>query len=192
MCLPIYEYGYDPEAAKRILAAAGYTTSNPVRFTMILTTATGLSSANDIAESLVAYWAKVGIDAKLETIDSATYTTQGRAFKLLNHMRVNGTSSNPWTGTTQFGSTLGTRNGGGPELQDLDEVLKGLYGTLDEKKIDEIWSKAGDVMYQQHKFVPLFWLPTEASVDPKVVAGWDFPGSISGSWTHVEYLRAAK
>ena len=56
----------------------------------------------------------------------------------------------------------------------------------------KVGAQAGDVMYQQHKFVPLFWLPTEASTDPKVVAGWDFPGSISGSWTHVEYLRAAK
>ena len=163
------EYGYDPEAAKQILGTAGYGPSNPVKFTMLITTATGLSAADDIAESLAGYFRNVGVEVTLQNIDSVSFSTQGRAFKLLNNMRVNGTSSNQWVGVTQFGSTLGTRNGAGPELGDVDEILKGLYNTLDEKKIDEIWSRAGDAVFANHKYVPLFWLPTEASVNPKIV-----------------------
>jgi hypothetical protein len=93
---------------------------------------------------------------------------------------------------------------GGPYLQRLTADLSGvpecspvehqpgLYSTLDEDKIDQIWTRAGDAVFNLHKYVPLFWLPTEVTVNPNIVGDYLFPGSISGSWTHVENIKAAR
>ena len=40
--------------------------------------------------------------------------------------------------------------------------------------------------------VPLLWLDTKIAVNPKFVADYQFPGSISGSWTHLETIKAAR
>ena len=50
----------------------------------------------------------------------------------------------------------------------------------------------GEVLFTQHKFVPLFWLPVEIAVNPQIVGDWVLPGSISGSFTHTEYIKAAR
>ena len=68
----------------------------------------------------------------------------------------------------------------------------GISNTLDEKKIEDSWRDLGEVLFTQHKFVPLFWLPVEIAVNPQIVGDWVLPGSISGSFTHTEYIKAAR
>ena len=43
-----------------------------------------------------------------------------------------------------------------------------------------------------HLGTPLFWLPAEAVYNTKIVADYPWPGAISGTWTHVENIKAAK
>ena len=62
--------------------------------------------------------------------------------------------------------------------------------TLDEKKAAELWRQWGDMAYQQYASIPLFWMKSEAVVNPNVVKDYPFPGSISGTYTHVEYITA--
>jgi ABC-type transport system substrate-binding protein len=114
-----------------------------------------------------------------------------RAWKFDNHFELNGTGSDQWTGVTTYGSTQGSRTGG-LELPEANAVLAQIGNTLDEKKQDELWRKVGEILYTQHKEVPLFWLPIEAMVDPKIVSDWIYPGSATGSWTHVENIKAAR
>ena len=66
-----------------------------------------------------------------------------------------------------------------------------IYATFDKQKQAELWSKLGDVLFKNHHVIPLFWLPTEAVLNGKVIAEYPWPGNISGTWTHVEYLKAA-
>ncbi|MSQ09475.1 MAG: hypothetical protein EXR52_00495 [Dehalococcoidia bacterium] len=40
--------------------------------------------------------------------------------------------------------------------------------------------------------MPLFWLPVEAVVDAKIVSEWVFLGSLTGSWSHVQNIKAAR
>lgn len=186
------EYGYDQAAARSILAQAGYGPEKPARVSMLLTPTPGLPTAEDVAESVANHWRAVGIDVTLEQLDAVAESAANRAYKLTNHARINGTSSNAWVGITQMGSSVGTPTGAGPQLPATDALLKQLWTTLDDKRIEELWLRIGDELYNQHHFVPLFWLPTEVAVDPKIVGEWVYSGSISGSWTHIWNIKAAR
>ena len=64
--------------------------------------------------------------------------------------------------------------------------------TMDETARDGLWRKIGDLAFANMLSVHLFYLPAEAVVDPKVVESWVFPGDITGSWTHVTNIKAAR
>jgi hypothetical protein len=49
----------------------------------------------------------------------------------------------------------------------------------------------GNAMFDRHMHLPLFWLPAEIVVNPKFVSDWVFPGSITGTWTHVHNIKTA-
>ena len=49
----------------------------------------------------------------------------------------------------------------------------------------------GDVRFDSVQELPLFWLPVEAVIDPKIIADWTYTGSLSGSWSHVDLIKAA-
>ena len=49
----------------------------------------------------------------------------------------------------------------------------------------------GDHKFQAFAEMPLFWLSAEAGVHPTYVAEYIFPGSITGFFTHLEYVKPA-
>ena len=38
----------------------------------------------------------------------------------------------------------------------------------------------------------MLWLPPEAVYNPNFVSGYNFPGSVTGLWTHLELIGAAQ
>jgi ABC-type transport system substrate-binding protein len=82
----------------------------------------------------------------------------------------------------------GTR--AGVQLPELKEVYDQILVTLDPKKSDELWRKWGDMAFDRYVNMPMFWIPAEIIVDPGVVRDYVFPGSISGTYTHFEYIKA--
>ena len=105
---------------------------------------------------------------------------------------LGGTSSDTWTGLTTYGSAVGTGIGTGIELPDLDRVLAKIQVTLDEAEQEKLWRQAGEVTFVQHREIPLFWIPVEATVNSQIVADWEYPGGITGAWTHVYNIKAAR
>ena len=191
--LPAPESSVAPAAgwggrAKKLLAEMNYNQSKQI--TLVVNKAYGFTGAEDIAEAVAQMWRAVGVNVKLEPIEPATFQSMYKAFKLPAHTWLNGTGSDQWTGVTTYGSTQGSRSFG-VELPEANKYLEQVGNTLDEKLQDEYWRKAGEVMFTQHKEIPMYWLPIEATVDPKVVADWVYPGSATGSWTHVENIKAA-
>ena len=184
-------YGYDLEAAKRLLADAGYGPAKPLVTNLIVQAAAGYSGAQDLAEALSIQWKAAGIDARLLSGDPAQINRQRDGMQFSNHMGINGTSADIFTGLTNYGSTVSIR-GRGVEIFEEDQLLYQVLDTLDEKKLDTLWKQIGEVTFTGFHSLPLFWLPTQAAVNPTIVADYVFPGSISGSWTHLENLRAAK
>jgi hypothetical protein len=50
----------------------------------------------------------------------------------------------------------------------------------------------GEIAFTSYQDIPLFWLPPEAMFNPEFVSDYVFPGSVTGTWTHLENIRAAK
>ncbi len=190
------EYGYDLNAAKQLLAEAGYGPNNPVKITHQLVITPGLPAASDIGEAVANYWRQAGVQVELQNVETATQLALNREGKLTRHTWVQATNSNQWVGIYNFGTSFGrvpsNKGNSGPEMQEVDRILMGISNTLDEKKIEDSWRDLGEVLFTQHKFVPLFWLPVEIAVNPQIVGDWVLPGSISGSFTHTENIKAAR
>lgn len=76
-----YEFAYDPEKSRELLAAAGFSADNPAKFKMA-TTNGHFPSDYDIARALLQMWKKVGIEVELEVIEYAKYFELNRGHKL--------------------------------------------------------------------------------------------------------------
>jgi ABC-type transport system substrate-binding protein len=91
---------------------------------------------------------------------------------------------------------IGYHWGGGPrgsgiEDPELDAAVNQITNTLNPKDQDALWRKVATVTFEKHLAMPLYWLPAEIVVDPKIVGDYVFPGSISGTWTHMQNIKAA-
>lgn len=185
------EYGYDQAAARNLLTQAGYSPSNPLKINLAVRPINGVPAAEDLAETLGGYWRQVGIDVAQRQVDPTQYQAQTIGLQLFNDFALNATSANAWTGIFNYGSSLLHRSPG-PEQADVDELLNRIRNTMDLEQHDGLWRQAGEKLFTAHHFLPLFWLPTTVTYNPRVVSDYTFPGSISGSWTHTYNIRAAK
>ena len=179
------EYGYDPAKARALLAEAGYGPGKPLKTSVVLT------GPDDVLEAISGQWRALGIEATLLNIDAARWNQLRLGVQADNHITMSTTSSDLWTGLANQGSLIRppVRAFESPEL---DSVLRQIMVTVDESRQTDFFRRAGDVMFEQHSSVPLFWLPVAAAVNPAFVAGYDFPGSLTGVWTHVDSIQAVR
>ena len=47
----------------------------------------------------------------------------------------------------------------------------------------------GDISYYDHSRIQMFGLYPEMSVNPKYISNYDFPSTMSGYFTHLEYVE---
>jgi len=76
-----FTFKYDPELAKKLLAASNFSPANPVKIGFA-TTNGQFPSDYDIARAVVQMWKAVGIDADLQVIEYAKYFELNRGNKL--------------------------------------------------------------------------------------------------------------
>jgi peptide/nickel transport system substrate-binding protein len=79
--LPDYQFKYDPNFAKQILAKSGFGPDKPVKIGFASTNGQ-FPSDYDIARAIVQMWKRVGIDANLEIIEYGKYFELNRGSKL--------------------------------------------------------------------------------------------------------------
>jgi ABC-type transport system substrate-binding protein len=114
-----------------------------------------------------------------------------RAFRFDNHFGIRASSGELFvTLAAHNSSVLG--NYLGEQSPDLNALVRRIQVELDVRKRDDLYRQAGNIAYDLHLGIPLFWLPAEALINPNVIADYGWPGSISGTWTHVEYIKAAR
>ncbi len=187
-------YGYDVDGARKALADAGYTPARPLDITVEVAPNPLFSGAPDVAEALGNYWQAAGFKVTLDTADPTSVAAKRRALtlpELDRRVAVFVTSARQLLGVGVFNSAMRLTRGG-VQLPEMEEVYKQIVVTLDSKKQGDLWRKWGDMAYERYLNIPLFWLPAEIVVDPAVVQDYVFPGSISGTYTHVEYTKAVR
>ena len=184
-------YGYDPAKAKALLADAGYGPNNVLEIELQSKNLSHYSGSLDVVDSTVEYLRDIGIKPKLIVQDSATESAEGRAFKQSNRLTITGTSSHLLLGIRVY-ATHSTPRTGNPEWGDTDKLFIDIRGTLDPVKQLKWLDELGELTFLRYQTVPLFWLPPEAVVNPEIVSDYVFPGAITSTWTHLEFIKAAQ
>jgi ABC-type transport system substrate-binding protein len=184
-------HGFDPVAARAILAEAGYNANNPLETNIDITELPHYAGAADVGEGIAGMWADVGVKVNILTRESAIRRAARRAFKDANHLVVSASSSDHFFGfavwTTPIFSQTNANNI--PAINDL--TRKGMQ-TLEPQAQFDVWREIGNMYYDAYLTLPLFWLPAEAVYNPEFISDYVFPGSITGTWTHIQNIRAAQ
>jgi ABC-type transport system substrate-binding protein len=179
-------YGYNPAQAKKLLAEAGY--KNGFEFTVYLYTLPGLPELVDIGQAVALDWQNVGLKPKLVEIDFPRVREQYRTKAI--HGAVW-----PLRGSDNFLNLLRIFNkakDGTVYAYDhpyIEERLTALGQVVDRKERARLLREIGEHKFSEFADMPMFWLYAEAAVSPKVIAEYIFPGSITGFFTHLEYIK---
>lgn len=146
---------YDPQGAKKLLAASGYSTDNPVKFT-IQTTRGFKPKDYEIIQAIVGLWRKVGIEATIEVYEiakhfelRATDTLAPAAFYNWGNSVGDPTTS---TGFAMFGPSPHSVWDG----EDMIAMIGPLWGEADEAKRIEGWKAVDRKIAQDALVLPLF------------------------------------
>ena len=74
----------------------------------------------------------------------------------------------------------------------IDERYLQLTQTVDPNERQRLAREIGDHLFEEFADIPLLLLYNEVVANPKVVAGWTYPGPGAGRSTHFHLLKAAK
>jgi ABC-type transport system substrate-binding protein len=179
------EYGFDAAAAKKLLADAGYSASKPLQTTMFIESR--FSGQDDVCQTVAGYWRDIGVDVTERKIEAGQSNTLAQQYKIDNAFELVSSGSAQLIGMA-YNSYLGYT---GVEYPDTDELVEKIYLTVDQNEQDKLWRQLGDLMYDRHMQMPLFWTPVEIVANAKAISGYIFPGSAPGQITHLENVKAA-
>src|SRR6266851_4736778 len=181
-------YGYDPARARALLQQAGY--PNGFEFTTYLYTLPGLPEMVDIGQALALDWQAIGLKPQLVEIDFPrvrekfrTKTIHGAAFPTRHSLRA--------LDTIRLAHKAKDSTAYFYEHPFIEERLEALGKVVEPVERARLLREIGDHKFTEFAEIPLFWLFAEAAVNPKYVAEYVFPGVITGSFTHLEYVKPA-
>ncbi len=182
-------YGYNPTKAKALLKEAGY--DKGFEFTVYLYTLPGLPEIVDIGQALALDWEAIGLKPKLVEIDFPRVREQYRTKSI--HGAVW-----PLRGSPHALNLLRIFNKAKDSVvyaydhPYIEERLEALGKVVDKAERARLLREIGDHKFNEFADMPLFWLFAEAGVNPKYISEYTFPGSITGFFTHLEYIKLAQ
>lgn len=151
---PSIKTPYDPEGAKALLAESGYSTDNPVRFT-IQTTRGFKPKDYEIIQAIVGLWRRVGIEAEIEVYEIAKHYELRAADQLAPAAFYNwGNSVGDPTTSTGF-AMYGPSPHSVWDGQDLIDMINPLWGEPDEAKRIEGWKGVSRYIADNALVLPL-------------------------------------
>ena len=182
-------YAFDPERAKALLPEAGY----PDGFELEIVLTPAFRDLELLGEILADMLGSVGVKVALKQLDSATLV---RGFR---NKEMSGLS---WGARIRFRQTteaIRFMNYSGPtgvlfgyEDPKIDELYEQSVEEIDPSKREELLRIIGDIKFGNFAEIPLFWIPATVGLNPEVVQDYVFPGTITGSLSHLEYVEAAQ
>ena len=183
-------YGYDPVAATALLADAGYNAGNPLETNVHVFKDASLPGADDIAETVAAYFTEIGVKANLITEDAATRRGKSRNQSYTNDLSIADTSAAQFTGLSVYATNTSFSRGSTTPAADAKFLEVRAASTLDEQ--DRLLRELGNVIYDGFTDFPLFYLPAEVVVNPEFVDEWVWPGFLSGFWSHLWTVKGTR
>jgi peptide/nickel transport system substrate-binding protein/oligopeptide transport system substrate-binding protein len=185
------EYGFDPAAAEALLRESGFTESNPLEARILSVPIGQLRQSQDIIETIWGYWNDLpNADIALDSGDPATFGAERRSLAMSDAAYIYATSSNTYLAIRVYNSSSPPHLG--YESPELDALWAELRRELDPVRGDDLIRQWGDVAFAQHASIPLFWLPSKVVVNPEFVASYQYPGNISGTYTHMETIQGTR
>ena len=191
------EYGYDPDAARDLIEAAGYSTDRkegekgPIKVTANSYVSPGESELPQIIESITQYWNQIGIEAKLVDLDGSEVANRYRGRTMQNQVWPNIIIYFP---IEYYVNIAYTSHGVTKHYEDdwLNARIKDLQVTYETGARDEIARDIGNYMYDNHVSMPLFWFPHTITVNPDVVSDFVYPGNTVPRLCCFAYAKAAR
>lgn len=184
-------WGFDPAAARALLAESGYNSDNPLEVGVEITTHAQYGQSADVLEIIAGYWNDIGVKANLLTIDAAANRSNTRAFNYKDHIGFAATASFDIQGWRVYNSHVVPR-GGSLELINTGALIDQLQAEMDPVKQNVLLRQIGDLAFGEYMGIYLFWIPAQLVINPEFVESYNFPGSLSAIWTHYELLKAVK
>ena len=182
-------YGYDPIAARELLAEVGYNENNPLETNVHVFPVTALAGAIDVQEVIASYISDVGVKVNLVQDDPATRRAKSRNQGYTNHLSMITTSAGQIVGSSVYMSN--TSFSRGATTPEADAKFLEIRFEQDPNRRAELWREYGDIVYDNFINLNLYWLPAEVVVNPAVVSDFIWPGALSGFWSHFWLLKSA-
>jgi len=180
--------GYNPAKAKDLLQQAGYATG--FEFTVYLYTLPGLPEIVEIGQALTLDWQAIGLQPKIVEIDFPRVREQYRTKSIHGAVWPLRGSPNALNVFRIFNKARDSVVYA-YEHPFIEERLEALGKVVDSADRARLLREIGDHKFNEFAAIPMFWLHAEAGVNPKYIAEYTFPGSITGFFTHLEYIKLA-
>jgi peptide/nickel transport system substrate-binding protein len=183
-------YGYNPTRAKELLKEAGYPPGTlPVKIWSF--TQLAKPEIAQLAEAVATYWQAVGINATIENIDVVLLASRNRAKDTACCLWPNMISLRPTEEMIRIAHT----NSALAHLFEsafLEQKYAELTKTLDPQARERLAREITDYLFDEFTSIPLLTVFHEVAVNPKVVAGWTWPGQGAGRTTHFHLIKAVQ
>jgi peptide/nickel transport system substrate-binding protein len=151
---PTIEVDYNPDLARELLAASGYSSQNPVRFT-IQTTRGYKPKDYEMIQAIVGMWRRVGIEAEIEVYEVARHFELRAADQLAPAAFYNwGNSVGDPTTSTGF-AMFGPSPHAVWDSPDLIEKIIPLWGEADEDARIQGWKDVSRYIAENAYVLPL-------------------------------------
>ena len=186
------EYGYDPDAAQALLeqglAELGI---DQLETTIQLTVQPAVPAGVDVMQAIANYWRAIGVDVVEQQVDPAEYRTKQREMRWDNHVVPIATSGAQLVTVQVYGSSIIPVLYIGLQDPDAEAIMREALNTNTPQDRDDLLRLVGDMYYDLHQDIPLFYLPNEVVANADVVADFVFSGMVSGAPVdHLEGLVA--
>ncbi len=183
-------YGYDPEAAKRLLKEAGY--ANGFKAKAWLFPFAGAPELIPLMEAVQIQLLEVGIELELVEADWI-----GNVRPTLRDRKAQGFLYAIPPSKKAVEPQIAAFNAGKAIIHQFEDdtiyaMWQELVQTADATKRDDILRKIGNYKFENFETIPLFHVFIEVIMDPNIVSDWVFPGWDGGDIGHTWRIYACK